>query len=301
MKNLNYFFKQKHYFCPIPSLQKLFRMKKVLIPILLIAIYLNPLLAQIKQGSWMIGGGMGSNRQPSFFRAWTNPKLGYFITDRLLMGAAIHFEWTEPAPNLVFSVRSINTQLLPFARFYFTPMHRFKFFNEVEAEWLSDYAKTLTAPSRFINTWSKHSKFWLRNRFGLNYFLSDNIAVEVQLPYTIYHKEDSISFWQPQKEYSFPKFTFSPTFRMRLFLNTAKQSGDVLAEKYLKKGNRTYGIQGNISLGANSLSILAPNIGYFITDKCMIGSKLWIFIPDKGDIGATIGPEIRFYQPMNLN
>jgi hypothetical protein len=274
-------------------------MKKILMPIVLIALSLNPLAAQIKKGSWMIGGSMGLNRLTTPLNGWINPKLGYFITDRVLIGAAANVESYDYNPNALYATKQIQTQILPFARFYFTPTHRFKFFNEIEAEWSSNYNKVINSPFPTVDNWSKYDKFWLRNHFGVNYFLSDNIAVEAYLPYILYYKEDSISFLKPQVEYRFPKFTFSPTFRMRLFLNTAKQSSAILAEKYLKKGNKTYGIQGNISLATDAFSTVIPNIGYFITDKWMIGSKLWIFIPNKGDGSASIGPEIRFYQPIS--
>jgi hypothetical protein len=274
-------------------------MKKILIPIVLIALYLNPLSAQIKKGSWMIGGSMGFNRLTTPLTAWIHPKFGYFTTDRLLIGAAANVESFNYNPDALYATKSIQTQMLPFARFYFTPTHRFKFFNEIEAEWSSNYNKVINSPFPTMNSWSKYDKFWLRNRFGVNYFLTDNIAVEAYLPYTLYYKEDSISFFKPQVEYRFPKFTFSPTFRMRLFLNTAKQSSDILAEKYLKKGNKTYGMQGNISLAEGSFSTLIPNIGYFITDKWMIGSTLWLFLSNNGTVSANIGPEIRFYQPIS--
>jgi hypothetical protein len=283
-------------------------MKKILISILGIALYLNPLAAQIKKGSWMIGGSMNLSWQNSL-NVWINPKLGYFVTDRLLVGAATNFQFTDSDPKTLYQSKYIHTELRPFARFYFTPAHRFKFFNEVEAQWSAKYSKIVNSPivnPPILGTtidiaypWYKYNQFWLTNRFGINYFLSDNLAVEAQIPYTIYYKEDSIAYFKPKLEYSFPKFTFNPNFRIRLFLNTAKQKANILAEKYLKKGNTTYGIQSNISLADDSYSTIAPNMGYFISDKWMIGTTLWIFVPTKGDIAATIGPEIRFYQPLS--
>jgi hypothetical protein len=274
-------------------------MKKILIPILWIALYFNPIHAQIKKGSWMLGGSLGASWQTAPLDAWINLKMGYFATNRLLIGTTVDYQFTDGNPDLIFANQLMSAKIFPFVRYYFTPTHRFKFFNEVEAEWSSDFSKIINSPFPIVDSWSRHNRFWLRNRFGLNYFLSDNIAIEAQLPYILYYKEDSISHFRPQKEYSFPEFTFKPTFKIRLFLNTKKQSAAVLAQKYLKKGNRTYGMQGNISLDSNLYSSFVPNIGYFITDKWLIGSKLWIFVPNKGDISANLGPEIRFYQPIS--
>ncbi len=286
-------------------------MKKILISILGIALYLNPLAAQIKKGSWMIGGSMELTRVRFFdvnnqlrpnataLEGSMNPQIGYFVTNRLAFGATMNIRFHNYKVGDFLSTRSIYPKIKPFARFYFTPMHHFKFFNEIEVEWASEFSKILLSPFPALDNWSRHNRFSIRNNFGVNYFLSDNLAVEAQIPYTIYYKEDSIAYFKPKLEYSFPKFTFNPNFRIRLFLNTAKQKANILAEKYLKKGNTTYGIQSNISLADDSYSTIAPNMGYFISDKWMIGTTLWIFVPTKGDIAATIGPEIRFYQPLS--
>jgi hypothetical protein len=125
-------------------------MKKILMPILLIALYLNPLQAQIKQGSWLVGG-TGSLYQTRFFdkigkfntsfkyeNISLNPELGYFMTNHWMIGARagiglLTTSFTDINGQAQQQTSYESYSFEPFTRIYFNPQHRFKLFYEFSA------------------------------------------------------------------------------------------------------------------------------------------------------------------------
>jgi hypothetical protein len=131
----------------------------------------------------------------------------------------------------------------------------------------------------------------VRSKIGADFFLTNNIALEGSWAYLCYAGTTA------DNSYSFPKLTFNPQFGIKLFLNTEKQEAKILAEKYLKKGNFTFGVTGSMKLGDYSYGSFIPYIGYFLTDKWMISSSLQLSA-GLGYRFLSLVPELRYYHPI---
>jgi hypothetical protein len=283
-------------------------MKKMLISILWIALYLNPLQAQIKKGSWMIGGS-GALRQSrfldrtgkfsSFFKAeslFLNPELGYFVTNHWMIGVSASMSLTQN------TFMGINPQeityesytLEPFTRLYITPKRRFKLFYEGSIGGsVSKQKGVFNAPDSV----RRQTGFSIGNAIGADYFLTDNIAIEGFMNYNFYNR---LNLGNSIVETAFPKFIINPTFRMRLFLNTKGETMES-TQKYFEKGNWTCGIRMNFALTEGDkfqISTFTPHIGYFVMDNLMIGSEFSLYYEQNLILGMHLMPEVRYYQPI---
>jgi hypothetical protein len=287
-------------------------MKKILIPILWIAFYLNPLSAQIKKGSWFIGGNgglyqstlMDKNGRPTsslkFENLYLNPELGYFITNHWITGARagislLTISFTDINGQAQRQTNHESYSFEPFTRIYFNPQHRFKLFYELSAgSFLSKYNNVVPA----LDSLRHVTSFVIGSSIGANYFLTDNIAIEGFINYYFYNKTQ---YARNTIETSFPKFIFNPTFKMRLFLNTKAETMES-AQKHFEKGNLTYGIRMNLFLNNNNefnASTFTPNIGYFLMNNLMIGSEFSLYSASSGTVGVVFMPEVRYYQPLS--
>jgi hypothetical protein len=289
---------------------KIFRMKKILMPIVLIALYLNPLAAQIKQGSWMIGGNGNfyqthfldktgrSNSSFKYKNVYLNTELGYFVTNYWMLGVRVGASLSSTTfENLSGQTqRQTNYEsysLEPFTRIYFTPQHRFKLFYELSGGGFMAKSKDVLRDSM-----SRRGGFSMGNSIGADYFLTDNIAIEGFINYNFYTK---IQYADRIEETAFAKFIWNPTFRIRLFLNTKGETIG-LSEKYFEKGNLTYGIRMNLLLNDNNrfnTSNFTPSFGYFVMDNLMIGSEFSIYYAPNSIFGVYLMPEVRYYQPLS--
>jgi outer membrane protein W len=273
-------------------------MKKIFIVISLITSILNNLSAQIQKGSWMIDGGLSIGQNPMIGRSdsrfrldrsTADAEVGYFFSDRFAAGvkSGASFEDYTTVWNNQFE--SSNSQqafyITPYARFFFNPQSKLKTFYELN---------TRSSWSRYQNSSSIWSNFFgiaISNKIGADYFLTNNIALEGSLNYVYFSAKSE------HTTYSFPKFVFNPEFTIKLFLNTQKQEANVLAEKYLKKGNTTVGFAGLARLSDYSYGSFVPYIGYFLTDKWMISSGLHMSA-GKNYYYLSLVPELRYYHPV---
>ncbi len=105
---------------------------------------------------------------------------------------------------------------------------------------------------------------------------------------------------QPVQKYALPQLAFTPEVRIKLFLNTDKSSPKILADKYLKKENTTFGFEGALCSACESVEI-SPSMGCFLTNKWMIGSGLTAFYQKDNRFYVGISPEMRFiYQLLKI-
>jgi outer membrane protein W len=293
-------------------------MQKIIIVILLITSVLNENTAQIQKGSWMLGGSLQLSQDATFrdfpnavknnqIAGSANAEIGYFCSDRLAVGARLGFNYANQLniSRNVFGVNAIESnfqsyQLAPFARYYFTPKNKLKTFYELSigGNWdrsrIADYQ---TAP---VEALSNQYSLNVKNTLGVNYFLTQNIALEAAIDYNhFYHINDPRFAGRPALAPVFPKLAFNPKFGIKVFLNTEKQDAKILADKYLKKGNVTIGLMSSMDIGNLNFGHFAPSIGYFLTDKWLVSSELSIFHKPNMATLASITPELRYYQPIS--
>jgi outer membrane protein W len=266
-------------------------MKKVLISIGLITHFLNHNTAQINKGSWLIGGDLsitqaaGSQSNKSHAMA----EAGYFFTDQFMAGAstsALFENNINPFSGWSWFRNRQTFALTPYARYYFNPKSKFKVFSELNLGGI--WNRSTSGNTDWYNEFGTK----IGTKLGANYFLTNNIAFEGDFRYE----------WSSANEYATEKFkqlAFHPHFGMRLFLNTPKQEANILAEKYLKKGNMTVGVAGDLHLSNYSYGNIAASIGYFLTDKWLIMTNLALSNDSDGNRYWAVAPEIRYYKPIS--
>ena len=277
--------------------------------------------AQIKKGSWMLGGtaGLGTSRIygdideiTHYESIWANfnPEIGYFVTHKLAIGANLQInisrsEMDRDSKNFGFSSEKSKREsyeIAPFVRYYFYQRRAFNAYYKFSV--LGELLKTHAIESGiFGKDFISNRTFTylsINNSLGVDYFLTKNIALEADWDYQYFHEFKEKDDKQPVQKRVFPKLAFTPKFRIKLFLNTDKSSPKLLADKYLKKGNTTFGFEGTLCADCQSVSV-SPSMGYFLTDKWLIGSSLTAFYQKDNRFYVGIAPEIRFYQPITKN
>ncbi len=268
------------------------------IVISLITSILNHLSAQIQKGSWIIDGGLKIAQNPmhgtpdnrsKYDESRANAEVGYFFSDRLVAGVKAGASFVDYTTVWLNRFESSTSQqefyITPYARFFFNPQSKLKTFYELNTR--SSWSRNQNSSS----IWSDFFGIAISNKIGADYFLTNNIALEGSLNYVYFSAKTE------HTSYSFPKLTFNPEFTVKLFLNTQKQEANVLAEKYLKKGNTTVGLTGLLKLGDYSYGSFTPYIGYFLTDRWMISSSLRMSTGNDYRYLSLI-PELRYYHPV---
>jgi outer membrane protein len=295
-------------------------MKKSLVFLCLISAF--NAAAQIKKGSWMLGGtaGFGTSRIygdideiTHYEGIWADfePKIGYFVTNRLALGAKLQISMSrreEDSNSNIFGFSSEKSnrqsyEISPFFRYYFYQNHAFNAYYNFSVS--GELLKTQDNRSSFAfgnNILSERTFTYvsINNSLGIDYFLTKNIALEADWNYQYYYEFKEKDDKQPVQKDAFRKLAFTPAFRIKLFLNTDKSSPKLLADKYLKKSNVTFGFEGALRSDYQSVS-LTPSIGYFLTNKWLIGSSLDVFYQKDNRFYVGIAPEMRFYQPITKN
>ncbi|MEY4937504.1 MAG: hypothetical protein RIS64_3863 [Bacteroidota bacterium] len=275
-------------------------MQKIIIVISLIISILNNLSAQIQKGSWMIDGNLKIGQSPlhsnssyhyKYDDSNADAELGYFFTNRFAAGAksGVRFIDNLSISRLTQNANAFSKQIFyitPYARYYFTPKSRFKTFYELSLE--NNWTRSQWNDFNVENSLNLN----IRSKIGADLFLTNNIALEGSWSYLCYAGKSVGT------SVLFPKLAFSPQFGIKLFLNTEKQEGKILADKYLKKGNITFGLTGSLNISEESrYGNAIPYIGYFLTDKWMISSSLQVSAGTNYAYASLI-PELRYYQPI---
>jgi hypothetical protein len=301
-------------------------MKKNFAIIIMLSFFAFNSSAQIKKGSQLIGFnyGLGAlsvygdvNNISDFKPYYTNMSYerGCFIANRLAIGAKVGFFFGEESiildatsANYSAANRTSNNYVLtPFMRYYFNPNGRLKLFYELNLT--GGIYRWQTTDSRLVNNklvgtksdWKNYRTVQIDNSIGVNYFLGQNLAIEGSLNYIYYFKGVVNDNSQSPTEISFPKLQLNPELRMRFFLNTDKKDSEILAKEYLKKGNLTFGVKGLSFFKDAKLMIFSPSVGYFLTDKLLIGSALEMRYQKDFYRYFGLAPEMRFYQPITKN
>ena len=210
-------------------------MKKVSVCLCLIIAF--NATAQIKKGSWMLGGtaagGMmnlvsNTDEITDFKGRFFNfkPEIGYFVTPKLAVGARfkanlMHSSHVNNSANFGMSYFTWNERsymFSPFMRYYFYTKRAFNFYYQFNTSGeLSRSQFTVNyKPNQPLKDWSTFTTFSVSNSLGFDYFLTKNIALETDWNYSYYHEFKEKDNKQPVQKQAFPKLTFTPEFRIKL-------------------------------------------------------------------------------------
>ncbi len=144
--------------------------------------YLNPemkanrksTVPALQKGKWMIGGSSGNiglDFDPNSFSLSLVPRVGYFVSDRLAVGANLGaaFQRSEFFPSEYVS--TVVFTLVPTARYYFGENNRLRWFagSSLGLSYISSKFGTLNENDTLFN---------LSFNGGFNLFLTPNFALE---------------------------------------------------------------------------------------------------------------------------
>lgn len=100
------------------------------------------------------------------------PSVGYFLTDKVAMGVNFGYGAGTTKAGTVTTKDNDMVELGAFARYYYTPAKAFSIFNQVGVNYVTTNDKIAKA---------KNNSFSFHLAPGVNYFLSEKVAVQATL------------------------------------------------------------------------------------------------------------------------
>ncbi len=257
-------------------------MKKISILFLFALFTITSVSAQISKGTWMLGGELGLGYQMiqpeerDGVSLPLTPLVGYSINDHLMVGGQFGVVGLFSDGN-----SSGSSQIRPFVRYFFNPENEGNIY-------FSELGASFQLESDPINTYSLG--------FGVNRFLSPSVALEGGLGYSLI--TGSIL--------DEPINNFTLSIGIQAYLSRDLMADRKSAEPGIGKGTIMLGTS-SAAFGYVSESLflaLSPNIGYFLTDKFVIGAslngQLNILLDDSDFNSSTLAfiPFARYYLPI---
>ncbi|UOX32337.1 porin family protein [Flavobacterium sediminilitoris] len=126
------------------------------------------------QGDLFVSGGVGFNstkQGDAKSNEFTfSPSIGYFVTENIAAGVRLNIVSGEN------EVETKNTEFGAdiFGRYYFTPASKFSLFGELAVGFGTEKQETVA------NVETKYNNFGVNAGVGVNYFLSNNFAIEAK-------------------------------------------------------------------------------------------------------------------------
>lgn len=238
-------------------------------------------LAQVDNGSWMLNGSNtifvdynnpdADHQKTTSFNLKSN--LGYFNSKLSVFGLGydISIYYQERDQSLWDSELTMARYSIPvFYRMYFSK-GRFRVFGEIQSRF-----NFYTSKVKFRDDVEQEKDFRMIpiGGFGVDFFLSSNIALEFSSMYSAFRKDlnASNSFYPrpPKNEIQ---------LGLQFFINQKPKahyaSGAALAESYFKKGNSIIGADFRTDFGGSSLDdpiYFKPSFSYFLNDYWKINT-----------------------------
>jgi hypothetical protein len=260
-------------------------MKNLVLSFLLISLSTTMLFGQLKKGDMLIDFSSYYTKEKNRFYQggnWTNftsvsPSIGYMFTDKIMLGIDLSFYKIKGSVNS--SVFSKNLDIAPFCQYYFLDKNNFRPYLFLQTSFNHSKANTyniLYGPENY-----NEFAFSAESGFGMNYFLSSNIALKASIGTSIFYNKNNAIL----------EDLIDLDIGLQIFFKNEKNSSADLLEDYLKKGNyilsgsghfiidnnRYYGTENILSLGAKETSQdygLTPQLSYFISDIAAISGGI---------------------------
>jgi len=136
--------------------------------------------AGFSKGNVFVSGAVGFGSETTGDDKTTgftfSPKIGYFVSENIAIGARLGFDSNKNDNGVNTVTKNNEFSAGVFGRYYFTPASQFSVFAELGADINS--TKTTTDVTGFPTSESKSNGFGVAFAPGVNYFLSDNFAIE---------------------------------------------------------------------------------------------------------------------------
>lgn len=261
---------------------------------------------QTEKGGWLIDAEIEVNPFSGFpvFQLNVNSLACYFIEDNFLLGTEIGFIYQQTQ----FVILDKNTDYFatPFVRYYFL---KGKFRPYAQADYTFDWKRRTVRGSssgmgsiRALN-YETAFKTAASISFGANYFLNNNIALDVRFQFFLHDKREDRNQRQNSKFRGFK-------FGLNYFFNQQNQfQNDTLAPlvtRYLKKGSFSIGLNGQTTFisfkrGGNQGTI---EWSIFLLDKFRLNNKFIPLISWGGNLFDYFTywgyqPDIQLFIPLN--
>lgn len=124
-------------------------------------------------------GKTGDNKDNAFL---VEPKVGYFVTENIAVGAKLGFGSNKSEAGSVTTVDKTAFTVGAFGRYYFTPASKFSLFANLGVDlnnWKNKLADT------------KEKEFAIGLGLGMNYFVSSNFSIEAGVGALSYTSNDN--------------------------------------------------------------------------------------------------------------
>ena len=105
-----------------------------------------------------------------------SPKVGFFVNENIALGARLGFDSSKNDDGIDTVTKDNSFSAGVFGRYYFTPSAQFSVFAELGVDVSS--TKTTIDETGFPTIEGKSNGFGVAFAPGVNYFLSDNFAIE---------------------------------------------------------------------------------------------------------------------------
>jgi opacity protein-like surface antigen len=151
--------------------------KRFLTMLAIVSFFAVGAFAQIQKGNAMVGGSAGFQNGDDATQVSLSPKVGYFVIDKLAIGASLDVEFAKAGDD-----KSTSFGLSPFARYYLTDGTPLKVFGE------AGFGIARIKISGFDDTFKSNQ---IGLGIGASYFLNDNVAVDAIFGYNSFQLEDA--------------------------------------------------------------------------------------------------------------
>jgi hypothetical protein len=210
-------------------------MKRILILILAIGFWSSESKAQLQQGSWMLEGSAGLERNRTYFpdsdeksnpvSGFTlHPKVGYFVADNLAIGVSgiLRSTWSRNKdydPKIPYGYKKSNTVNYGggfFLRKYFPINESLSFFGAIESEIFWVRQKSISSSGKTIEIQRKTVS--ANGSLGLQYLISPKVGVHMQTNLLQYQNSKTLDeFGIDQSEFR-AGVLIDPRFGLTIFL-----------------------------------------------------------------------------------
>jgi hypothetical protein len=151
--------------------------KRFLTMLAIVSFFAVGAFAQVQKGSAMVGGSAGFKNGKDATLVSLMPKIGYFVIDRLAIGATLNVESIKSG-----DYKDSSFGLGPFARYYLTDAMPLKVFGEAGFSF-----STEKSSGGGLSGKAKSNNLGLG--IGASYFLSESVAIDAIFGYDSYQYE----------------------------------------------------------------------------------------------------------------
>lgn len=235
--------------------------------LLLLGLLPFALSAQLGKGTTTLGGSAIVNANiyegDTHIGTGLAPEFGLFLSDHFLLGSAVS-----------------EDDISPFARYYFNPR------SESTTHWFTGL--------HLNYNWETLSRFSATYQVGLSQFIAPTLALEV-IPFLRANRWER-GRWQWQSGINLGLRTFFSADQRREWKSAAAAFG----QSSLMLGINTAFFEYTFGQRPFFQLSIAPNIGYFVSNRLALGANLnaFFFRENQNDYtghGLNIGPFARYY------